>query len=280
MTVGLPQPYEVPHACESLEVARLLAELTPRQRRVLREYVWKVELGETNVTEWLHSAVSPVSERAWYGTGKRANYLHSEAFQKALDAYRRAGQKWVLAEEQKQVARARASLVRAAPKAAERLVEQAEADMSGLFKIGERWTEFPLPSQEIIDEKAGVDEHDKPITLYLVRQVCLDLEKLTDPRYARMVKKFTDSPKNGLGIELHDAQHAVESILDRVDKATASKGSVAHTGEDGGALEVHLQREIKGLSDDQLDELIRNIQAAKGPAGNGDAGATPAPSGD
>jgi hypothetical protein len=171
-------------------------------------------------------------------------------------------------------------LVRAAPKAAERLVEQAQADMSAFWQTVEVWTEDALPSQEILDERTIEDSDGKPVRQYLVRRVCLDLEKLKDPQYARLVKRFADSPRNGLVIEFYDAQRAAESILDRVDKATATKGSVAVAGDDDRPLDIRLQREIKGLSDDQLDELIRNIQTAEATARSGDAGAAPAPAED
>jgi hypothetical protein len=221
------QPYATPHSCETAEVAAALAALRPRQRRALREYVWRVALGELSVTDWLRREDCPVSARAWYAKGERAGYLHSEAFQAALEAYRTAGQRWQLADEAKHITRAHATLVRATPKAAERIVEAAQADMSALFKTAERWTEWPLPSQEILDEKCGCDEDGNPIKLFLVRYACLDLDKLTDPAYARHVKKFGDSPKNGLSIELYDAQRASESILDRAGKDTANKAPSA-----------------------------------------------------
>lgn len=219
----MSRPYQLPHSCESAEIAKLLSVLSPRQRRVLREYVWRVELGELSITEWLRSEDCPVSARAWYASGERANYLHSEAFQAALRAYRSAGQRWQVAEEQKQIARAHATLVRATPRAAERIVEHAQADMSELFKMVERWTERPLPTQEILEERRDTDEDGQPVTLYRVRATVLDPEKLRDPRFGRLIRRFKDSPKDGLIVELYDAQRAAEAILDRADAGTANK---------------------------------------------------------
>ena len=216
--------YDLPHVCETVEVAGLLTALSPRQRRALRAYVWQVELGELGVTEWLRSEGCPVSARAWYGAG----YLHSDAFQAALEAYRQAGQRWQVAEEAKQIARARNTLVRATPRAAERLVEQAEADMSAFWQVQYVWVEPAdvLPSQSILAKRTVPHPLVEQVFLteYLVARTVLDMERLRDPRYARLVKKFTDNPRSGLALEFYDAQRAVESILDRADKATASKG--------------------------------------------------------
>jgi phage terminase small subunit len=93
-----------------------------------------------------------------------------------------------------------------------RLAEQARGDLGVFFKVSERWTEEPLPTQEIVDEKEAADKDGNPIRLYLVRQVCLDTSKLTDPRYSHLVKKFSDSPKYGLSVELYDAQVALVHI--------------------------------------------------------------------
>jgi hypothetical protein len=124
------------------------------------------------------------------------------------------------------VAASQRTLRMAAGRAAERLVEGASADIRNFFKVIERWTDDPLPSQEIIAEEM----RDDPVAgvkrrYYLVRQTVLDLDRLTDPRYSRQVRKFTDSQRTGLSIELCDAQRAAESILDRADPETASKAA-------------------------------------------------------
>ncbi len=222
------RPHDLPHACETADLAAKLAALTPRQRRALRAYVWDVELGELSVTAWLHAEGCPVSERAWYASGERAHYLHSDSFQAALDAYRAAGSRWQVAEEAKAIGRARSTLVKAAPAAAERIVEAAQADLSKLWQLQYAWLEPAdiLPSQPILAKRKSPHPlvPGAFVTEYLIARPCLDVEKLRDPRYARLIKKFTDSPKNGLSIELYDAQRAAESILDRADKSTANKG--------------------------------------------------------
>jgi hypothetical protein len=122
--------YELAYACESAEVAALLGALKPKQRRVLREYVWRVELGETGVTEWLRSEDCPVGERAWYDKGPKAAYFHNSLFQTALQAYLRVAGGWQVREEEKAVGAARRELRMAAPKAARRLawlIENAES---------------------------------------------------------------------------------------------------------------------------------------------------------
>ena len=234
--------YELPHACESQEIATALARLSAKQRRVLREYIWQVELGRLGVTEWLRSEGCPVSERAWYTSGDKANYFHNRTFQEALEAYKRAGQRWQITQQAKALEQARDRLVQATPAAADRLVEQVDGDLSQIFKIVERWTDDPLPSQEIVTE----EYRDDPVLgfkrkFFLVRQAVLDLDKLADPRFARLVKTFKDSPKTGIAIELYDAQRAAESVLDRADVKTAAKTTTALTGVN-----------VMELSDDEL----------------------------
>lgn len=91
-----------------------------------------------------------------------------------------------------------------------RMSEYGRNDMGQFFKVIERWTEAPLPSEEILGEQKYPDlllpgiEH----TRYLVRKAVLDMEAFLDPVRSRKIRKFTDSPKNGLGIELHDSAAA------------------------------------------------------------------------
>jgi hypothetical protein len=122
------QAYELPHSCETAEIAELLAQLTPRQRRVLRSYVWQVELGELLVSEWLASEGCPVGVKAWYRRGDNAAYTHNPAFMAALAAYLRTGQRWTLNQEQRQVERARSTLMQASNKAALRLAGLVDSE--------------------------------------------------------------------------------------------------------------------------------------------------------
>jgi len=213
------RPYELPHACETEGVAQLLAVLKPTARRALRAYIHLVEFGELRISEWLLTPTCPVSATRWW-------HLRAEAdFRQALDAYKAAFQQVELAAEQKAVAGSQRTLRLAAGRAAERLVDSAQGDIGGFFKLIERWTTDPLPSQDILAEELREDPVLKVMRKhYLVRQAVLDLERLTDPRYSRQVRKFTDSPRTGISFELYDAQRAAESILDRADAETASKG--------------------------------------------------------
>jgi hypothetical protein len=215
------EPFRLPHACESAEIARLLAALSPRQRRVLRAYVWQVELGERSLSVWLAEPKCPVARSTWY------KYTGENSFQAALKAYRSAGLRWLAEQDQRSVAGAQRRLRMAASAAADRLVEQVHGDIGGFFRVMERWTDEPLPSQEIIQEEMRED----PVAgikrkFFLVRQATLDLQRLVDPRYARLVKRFSDSPTKGLSLEIYDSQRAAESILDRADMETASKSEV------------------------------------------------------
>lgn len=121
--------------------------------------------------------------------------------------------------------------------------EVGRADLGNFFKVIDEWTFYPLPSDEILEyrevevEEGKDGKSPKMQTSYRVRKVVLDTDKLVDPRYSHLVKKFTDSPKNGLGIELYDAQAARKlamqlagKLTDRVDVKT------------DGALTITIQR--------------------------------------
>lgn len=251
--------YGLPHVCESAEVAAALVPLSPKQRRVLRAYVWQVELGEVGVTEWLQQPDCPVGESAWYKSGEKANYLHSPVFQAALAAYLAAGQRWKISQDAKAIERARARIVQAAPVAAERLAEMVEGDLSQLFRVTTRWTPTPYPTEEILEEEKRLDGDGNPERWYRVRCAVLDLTKLADPRVARLVKGFKDSPKTGLSVELYDAQKAAEGLLDRADVKTASKAPTVATVN------------VTELSDDELLAIAQH-----GGGGGGEGAAPPA----
>lgn len=128
-------PYEIPHACELQELAGVLAQLTRNQRQVLRSYIWQVELGDRTVTAWLAGEKCPVSTNTWYRTGKRSGYYHNEAFQEAITAYKQAGQRWLLSEEERSVAAATRKLRLGAVRAAERMVDLVDNAGSDMVKL-------------------------------------------------------------------------------------------------------------------------------------------------
>jgi hypothetical protein len=255
------EPFELPHECESAEIAELLARLNPRQRRVLRSYVWQVELGELTVTAWLAGEKCPVRRPNWYDARPgKGRFWGNADFQRALAAYKLAGLRWQVGQEERQIAQAQRRIRHAAPAAAERLVDQVNADMGAFFRISERWTDEPLPSDEIIQEDDREDKKGKKLKFYLVRRMTFDMTKLTDPRYSKQVSKFSDSPMRGVSIELYSAQKAAEGILDRSDLKTASKAAMALTGPEGGAIEI--AKTYVTISPDDWDEADSDVQPA------------------
>jgi hypothetical protein len=110
------------------------------------------------------------------------------------------------------------------------LTEQARADLGTFFKLVEEWTFFPLPSYEIIDAKEVIDDSDpeKPVprVSYWVRHVAIDTDKLIDPQYSRLLHKFSDSPKNGLGIEIYNKQAALQTLA-KIRNLIIDKAEVA-----------------------------------------------------
>lgn len=101
-----------------------------------------------------------------------------------------------------------------APEVLLRLTEQARGDIGQFFKESLRWSQWPLATDEILAEKEVPDPHHptKQIKVYQCRRVVLDLTKLQDPASSRLVRKFADSARSGLNIELYDAQGALEKL--------------------------------------------------------------------
>lgn len=97
------------------------------------------------------------------------------------------------------------------------LADQATANLADFFKVVTEWTFHPLPTYEIIDTEEVIDasEQGEPKTRvkYLARHIALDMDKLVDPAYAHLLREFSDSPKSGLSIKLHDKQTAIDKIL-------------------------------------------------------------------
>lgn len=146
-----------------------------------------------------------------------------------------------------------------------RLTEHARGDIGVFFKVTDEWTEFPLPSYEVIDAKEAVDPDDKDgekKTVYLVRHVTIDLEKLTDPAYSRLVHKFSDSARTGLSVELYDAQGALKLIG---QKYGLFKDKVEVTGKDGAPIQVIEVVKDYGDESGGSDGEETDVESAPGP---------------
>jgi hypothetical protein len=91
----------------------------------------------------------------------------------------------------------------------QRLTRQARGNMRQFYKLSERWTEWPLPTQEIIDERTETDDSGKLHTLYLVRSIVFDVDALLDDGRAELIQSITDSPKNGLTVVMYSAKDAL-----------------------------------------------------------------------
>ena len=116
-----------------------------------------------------------------------------------------------------------------------RLADQARSNIGAFFRIAERWTLNPAPSEEVVNESIEFDDKGHQFTRYKVRAVVLDVDKLLDPHYSYLVKKFADTPRNGLSIELHDAQSALALIGRNLGMF---KDRVEVTGKDGSPLVI------------------------------------------
>ncbi len=99
------------------------------------------------------------------------------------------------------------------PEVLTRLTEQARANIGIFFKESFRWSRWPLPTDEIVEEHEEEDpKTHKKYPVYKCRRLVFDLEKIHEPESARLIRKFADSPRNGISIELYDGQAALEKL--------------------------------------------------------------------
>lgn len=94
-----------------------------------------------------------------------------------------------------------------------RMSEFGRNDIRKFFKVTERWTDLPLPSEEILEEEKYTD----PILgieriRWRVKKVVMNMDALVDPELSFRVREFTDSPKNGIGFKLYDAPSAITNV--------------------------------------------------------------------
>jgi hypothetical protein len=118
----------------------------------------------------------------------------------------------------------------------EALARETEVGRVGVgffFKIVDEWMFNPLPEYEILDMREVFDDTKEPPEKqinYRVRHAVLDMDKVIDPQYAHLIKKFANSRKTGLSIELYDGQTVRNNVLkmagkftDRVDVTSGGK---------------------------------------------------------
>lgn len=141
----------------------------------------------------------------------------------------------------------------------EALARETEIGRVGVgffFKIVDEWMFNPLPEYEILDEREVVDDTKEPPEKqinYRVRHAVLDMDKVIDPRYAHLVKKFTNSRKTGLSIELYDGQAVHNNVLKMAGKFT-DRIDVNNTGKV--VFEV-VRKQIPGVFTDTPSEASR-----------------------
>jgi terminase small subunit-like protein len=97
-----------------------------------------------------------------------------------------------------------------------RLADIGRGDLGLFFKVSDEWMFNPPPLSEILDQQEVIEEQEgkPPIKRisYRVRRVILDLDRVMDPRFSFMLKRFSDKGIRGMSIEIHDAKAAQELI--------------------------------------------------------------------
>lgn len=132
--------------------------------------------------------------------------------------------------------------------------DEARASLGEFFKETDEWVMFPRPTDEILDMEERVDDTDpeKPKTriFYRVKRLVLDTAKVLDPRYSHLISKFVDRGKDGMSIELYDAQAARREVL-RVQGAYKDKVDIT-SGD----------KPLKGIDDKQYDRAVSTFADA------------------
>ena len=112
-----------------------------------------------------------------------------------------------------------------------RMSEFGRNDIRQFFKVSERWTQSPLPTEEILEERASTDPIlGTKFTEYRVKKVVIDMDAFTDPDLSFRVREFTDSPKNGIGFKLHNAPAAIVHV-GKANGAFSDKDDAHGSGE-------------------------------------------------
>ena len=127
------------------------------------------------------------------------------------------------------------------PEALEILGGHARSNLAPFFEIQERETDTPLPGEKIIDEQEKLDAKGNTIKVYTVQRIVIDMVQILDPEKAKLIKKFTSSPRNGVSIELYDAQAATAKLLEA----------------SGVFRQTNLNIDISGLTTEQLERIAR-----------------------
>lgn len=108
----------------------------------------------------------------------------------------------------------------------EALARETEIGRTGVgffFKIVDEWMFNPLPEYEILAEQEVVDDTKEPpekSVSYRVRHAVLDMDKVLDPRYAHLIKEFSNSRRTGISIKLYDGQVVRNNVLKMAGKFT------------------------------------------------------------
>ncbi len=96
-----------------------------------------------------------------------------------------------------------------------KLGDQARGNLGAFFKRAERWTDDPLPTDEILEEQTvtrTIQGKEMESKRYRVSKIILDTAKVIDPAYSELLQEFTDSPRDGLGIKLNNKLAALQTL--------------------------------------------------------------------
>lgn len=232
------------------ELAAALAELTAQQAEGVQRIVG-AELNGKPLSSLLDVPDQICTSTTYYGSGKRPGWRGKPAFNVALTLARRDYRKWMLEHGTDE---ALTVLATTAPDAARMLRQQVTGDDSALAVL-ETMLAADDPTLRV-NAALHLGETGLPRVIPAL-QAAWRREK-----EASVQRALVDA----MGMIAAGATRnaaAAESVLDRADLKTASKGTQALTGGDGGPMELGIFGVIGQLSDEEIEQMLGNLKAVE-----------------
>lgn len=236
------------------ELSELLARLTAQQARgVLR--IVQAEIDGRTITSLLEGEDRICAATTYYGGGKRKGWRDKPTFRRALDLARQEYRSWML---QHGTEEALAILSATAPESARALRQRVTGDDRAIATLVAALESDSTAERGYAAKLLG--ETGLPRTVPAL-QVALTTEE--DKGVRELILGALGDIAAG---SARDIDTPLE-VLDRGDLKTATKGTRALTGGDGGPIGVADRSGIAGvvaeLDDEELDQFLVNLEAVE-----------------
>jgi len=235
------------------ELSAALAVLTAQQARGVVRIV-QAELAGEPISSLLDHPGQMCTSTTYYGSGKRRGWKDKAEFREALRLARRDYRQWLLEES---TGEALSILGSTAPEAARALRQQIVGDRPAVMVLEMALLGAQDPElRRNAAERLG--ETGLPAVVPALNRA-LQREKIPEVREALVVALGQVA-----GWRDSDRRAAAMGVLDRADVKTATKQALSVNQDE-------FLSPLAGLSDEELEQVISNLEAAEG-SDNGDTG--------